>query len=85
MEEKEIGVITHYFGKVGVGMVELIDTIKIGDTIRIKGHAYDFTQQIGSMQIDYKNVEEATAGQSVGIKIDQKVHQNDKVYRVTES
>ena len=85
MEEKEIGVITHYFGKVGVGMVELIDTIKIGDTIHIKGHTADFTQQVGSMQIDYKNVEEAAAGQSVGIKIDQKVHQNDKVYKVTGS
>ncbi|MBI4436457.1 MAG: hypothetical protein HY590_03455 [Candidatus Omnitrophica bacterium] len=82
MEEKEVGVITHYFGKVGVGMIQLTDSIKVGDTIHIKGHGYDFTQQVGSMQIDYKNIETAAVGQEVGLKVDQKVHPNDKVYKV---
>ena len=82
MEEKEIGAITHYFGKVGVGMIKLTDSIKIGDTIHIKGHGYDFSQPVSSMQIDYKNIETATAGQDVGVKVDQKVHPNDKVFKV---
>jgi len=84
MEEKEIGVVGHYFGKVGVGIVELTDTLKVGDTIHIKGHSADFTQKVTSMRVDYKEVQEATAGQSAGIKVDQKVHENDKVHRVTE-
>lgn len=82
MEEKEVGVVTHYFGKVGVGIIQLTDSVKVGDTIHIKGHAYDFTQQITSMQFDYKDIQEGTPGQSIGIKVDQKVHQNDKVYKV---
>ena len=82
MEEKEIGMVTHYYGKVGVGIIQLTDQLKVGETIHIKGHSEDFTQQVNSMQVDYKDVKEATAGQAAAIKVDQKVHQNDKVYRV---
>lgn len=82
MEEKEIGAITHYYGKVGVGIIQLTDTLKVGDAIHIKGHSEDFSQQVASMQLDYKDVQEATTGQAVGIKVDQKVHPNDKVYKV---
>ena len=82
MEEKEIGIVSHYFGKVGVGMIQLTDGIKIGDTIHVKGHSGDFTQQVSSMQQDYKNIQEAGAGQEVAIKLDQKTHENDKVYKV---
>ena len=84
MEEKEIGVVAHYYGKVGVGIIQLTDTLKVGDTIHIKGHSGDFTQQVDSMQVDYKDVKEATAGQAAGIKVNQKVHENDKVYKVVE-
>ena len=82
MEEKEIGTVDHYFGKVGVGIVKLTDSLRIGDTIHIKGHSGEFTQQVSSMRVDYNEVQEASAGQDVGIKVDQKVHQNDKVYKV---
>ena len=81
-EEKEIGTVNHYFGKVGVGIVALTDSLKIGDMIHIKGHSGEFTQQVESMRVDYKEVTEAAAGQEAGIKVNQKVHQNDKVYKV---
>ena len=81
MEEKEIGKITHYYGKLGVGLIELTDALKVGDTIHIKGHSEDFTQQITSMRIEYQDIQEAASGQTVGIKVDQKVHANDKVYK----
>jgi len=84
MAEKEIGAITHYFGHVSVGIIELKDSLKLGDKIHIKGHATDFMQDISSMQIEHANVPEAKSGESVGIKISQKVHQNDKVYKVTD-
>ncbi|MFH1858210.1 MAG: EF-Tu/IF-2/RF-3 family GTPase [Candidatus Omnitrophota bacterium] len=83
MEEKEIGVITHYFGKVGVGIVQLTDTLKVGDTVHIVGHSEEFSQQITSMQVEHQTVQEATAGQSVGFKVDRKLHENDKVFKVT--
>lgn len=83
MEEKEIGKITHYYGNISVGIVELSDTLKLGDNIHIKGHASDFTQEIDSMQIEHAEVSEAKAGDVVGLKIIQKVHPHDKVYKVT--
>lgn len=83
MQEKEIGKITHYYGNISVGIIELSDTLKLGDTIHVKGQSSDFTQSVDSMQIEHANVSEAKAGDAIGIKIIQKVHPHDKVYKVT--
>lgn len=82
MEEKEIGKITHYFGHISVGIIELKDELKVGDKIRIKGHTTDLTEEITSMQIEHASVTEGKAGDSVGIKVAQKVHPNDRVYKL---
>lgn len=83
MEEKEIGKVTHYYGNISVGIIELSDVLKVGDNIHIKGHSSDFTQTIDSMQIEHANVPEANAGDVIGIKVSQKVHPHDKVFKVT--
>lgn len=82
MQEKEIGKITHYYGHISVGIVELSDNLKLGDNIHIKGHSSDFTQSVDSMQIEHNNVSEAKSGDVIGLKIIQKVHPHDKVYKV---
>ena len=82
MEEKLIGKVTHFFGRPSVGIIELSDALKVGDTVHVKGHASDFTQQVSSMQIEHVDVSEAKAGDSVGIKVEQKVHEHDSVYKV---
>lgn len=84
MKEKEIGVITHYFGKISVGIIKLQDSLKVGDTIHIKGAHIDYTQKVDSMQIEHNNVEEAKAEDLVGVKLEQKVHPKDKVFKVLE-
>lgn len=83
MEEKEIGKITHYYGNIGVGIIELSDTLKVGDNIRIKGHSCDFKQGIDSIQIEHASVSEAKAGDLAGIKVLEKVHPQDKVYKIS--
>lgn len=82
MEEKLIGKITHYYGHLSVGIIELSDVLKVGDTIHIKGHTSDFTQQVSTMQIEHADAKEAKAGDFVGIKVDQKAHEHDSVYKV---
>jgi len=82
MQEKEIGKITHYYGHLGVGIVELTEAIRVGETIHVKGHSTDFTQAVGSMQIEHNNVAEAMPGDVIGIKIAQNAHPHDKVYKV---
>lgn len=82
MEEKLIGKITHFYGRLNVGIIELSDVLKVGDTIHIKGHTSDFTQQVSSMQVEHTSVDEAKPGDVIGIKVDQKIHLNDAVYKV---
>ena len=84
MVEKKIGKITHYFSKIGVAVVELEDIVKVGDKIRIKGATTDFTQTVDSMQIEHEQVEEASAGQSIGLKVADKVREGDEVFLVEE-
>ena len=81
-EGKLIGKITHYFSKIGVAVIELSGTLKVGDTIRIVGGATDFTQTVESMEIEHEKVNEAKAGNSIGLKVSQKVREGYKVYKV---
>ena len=81
-EGKLIGKVTHYFSKIGVAVIELSDTLKVGDTIRIVGGETDFNQVIESMEIEHQKVETAKAGDSVGLKVSQKVRDGYKVYKI---
>jgi len=81
-EGKLIGKITHYFSKIGVAVIELSDTLKVGDQIRIVGGATDFTQTVESMEIEHKKVEEAGPGDSIGLKVSQKIREGYKVYKL---
>ena len=82
MEERAVGIVDHFFSKISVGMINLSDTLKVGDTIHIKGKQSDFSQKVESMRIEFNNVTEAKQGDKIGIKVDQPVHTNDKVYKV---
>ena len=81
-EEKLIGKVIHYFGKVGVAVIKLEDTLKVGDSIRIVGGETDLNQIVDSMEIEHQKVNEAKAGQSVGLKVAQKVREGYKVYKL---
>lgn len=82
MEEKLIGKITHYYGKIGVAIVELAGVLKKGDKIHIKGGTTDFEQEVTSMQIDHADVSQAKKKDLIGMKVEQKVRDGDKVYLV---
>ena len=85
MPEEEIGLIVKFFAKPSVAAIELKNgRIRNGDVLRYKGHTTDFTQQITSMQVDNQSVEEAKAGDLIGIQVKERVRENDKVYKVVE-
>ena len=79
---KQIGVVSHYFGEIGVAAIDLMGDVKIGDSLRIKGSTTDFEQAIDSMQIEKESVEKAGRGKSIGIKADEKARVGDKVYKI---
>ena len=80
--EVEVGKVTHYYANIGVAVIELSKAIKIGDTIRVKGHTTDFQQKISSMQSEHEKITAAQPGQSIGLKVQEPVRQNDVVYKV---
>ena len=84
MPEEEIGKVSDFFARPVVAGVELTGTLKLGDKIHIKGHTTDMELIVDSMQIDNVNVQEAGAGDSVGIKVADRVRRGDAIYRVTE-
>lgn len=85
MSEEEVGRIVKFFAKPSVAAIEVTGgTIKPGDTLKFKGHTTDFTDQVGRIEIDNQAVEEAKAGDLVGIKVAERVRENDTVYKVVE-
>jgi len=84
MKETQVGVITHYYDHIGVGVVEVSGALKIGDQLHIKGGSTDFTQEVTSMQVEHKQIDAAKKGDIVGMKVDQEVAEKDVVYKVEE-
>lgn len=83
--EVKAGRITHYYNRIGVAVVEVLDApLKLGDTIRIEGRRTDLTQMITSMQIEHKNIEEAKRGETIGLKVVDRVMEGDLVFKVME-
>lgn len=77
----EVGQVTHFFSKINVAIIELKAVLSVGDTIALKGPTTDFEQRIESMQIEHKNVPRAEPGQSIGLKVTQRVRETDTVYK----
>jgi len=84
VEKKLVGKVSHYYTKIGVAVVELNDTLKIGDKISIEGNTTNFEQIVDSMQIEHQDVQEAKAGDSIGLKVIDRVREGDKVYKILE-
>lgn len=85
MAEDQVGVVINYYVKPGVAAVKVIrGMIKKGDILKYKGHTTDFTEAVSSMEIENQSVEKAKEGSLVGVKVQERVRENDKVYRVIE-
>lgn len=82
MEElREVGRVSHFFGRINVAIIEVKDIISVGDQILIKGPTTDIEQTVDSMEIEHKKVKQAEAGQSIGMKVNARVREKDIVYK----
>ncbi len=84
MPEVEIGRVSDFFAHPVVAGIELSGKIKLGDKIHIKGHTTDLELTINSMQIDRVDVSQAKTGDSIGVKVAERVRSGDKVYKVSD-
>jgi translation initiation factor IF-2 len=84
MAEELIGEVSDFFAHPVVAGIELTGKVKVGDTILIRGHTTDLKMTVESLQIEHDSVPEAKKGDSIGIKVKDRVRAGDKVYKVTE-
>jgi putative protease len=81
--EEAVGVITHYYSHLGVAVAQLNKgSLKTGDTIHVKGHTTDFTQTVDTMEYEHQHIDQAGAGQNIGLKVIDHAREHDIVYRV---
>jgi len=81
-QDKPIGTITHLYSHLQVGIIALTAPLKVGDTIKVKGHTTDFTQKVDSLQLNHQDIPQAKSGDDVGVKLDDKVRSGDTVFLV---
>ncbi|MEK7777105.1 MAG: translation elongation factor-like protein [Chloroflexota bacterium] len=83
MPEVEVGRVSDFFARPVVAGVELTGSLKVGDKIHIVGHTTNLEMVVDSMQVNNVNVQAATAGDAVGIRVTGRVRSGDRVYNVT--
>ena len=81
-EGKLIGLVIHYFPHVQAAVIGLKEPLANGDTLKIKGHTTDLTQTVTSMQIDRVEISSAKKGDEIGLQVNSRVRQGDKVYKI---
>jgi putative protease len=84
MEKKFVGTVTHFYPKISVAVVELEDTLRVGDKISIERPSHSFEQVVESIQIEHQNIEEGRKGQSIGLKVVERTREGAKVYKIIE-
>lgn len=77
---RKVGVVTHFYPKISVAVVNVLETIKQGDEIEIRGGSTNIKQRVESMQVEHQQVQEAQPGQSIGLKVNDRVREGDEVY-----
>ena len=82
MPEVEVGRVSDFYARPVVAGVTLTASPKVGERIHIVGHTTDLELVVDSMQIERVDVQEAAAGDSVGIKVPDRVRDGDRVYKV---
>ncbi len=81
-KKKLVGKIDHYYTKIGVAVIELSGALAVGDKISIEGATTNLQQDIDSMQVEHKSVDSAKKGDSIGLKVTDRVRPGDNVYKV---
>jgi hypothetical protein len=80
---ERIGVVTHYYGHLSVAVIKLESgTLRVGDTIHIRGHTSDFSQPVESLQVGHAPVNEVGPNDDFGLKVIEPAREHDVVYKV---
>jgi len=84
LEKRKVGEIDHYYSQLGVAVVMLTAPLNVGDRILIETHSGKLVleQAVDSIQIGHDKIQGARAGDAIGLKVLEKVHQGNVVYKI---
>lgn len=81
-KQTKVGKITHYYDKLGVGIIKLSGQLSVGDSIKMAGKDGEFTQVVDSMQVEHEAIKKGKKGDEVGVKLTQRAKDNSEVFKV---
>ena len=84
MSGKLIGEVNHFYNRIGVVVIDLSDSLQVGDQVHFFGRSTDFRQMVQSMQIEHQSISGAGKDQEIAMKVERRVRNHDKVYKLTD-
>lgn len=82
--ELRIGDVTHYYNHIGVAVLVLTGELSVGDTLHFQGATTEFNQPVDSLEIEHHKVNSVGPGTEVALKVNQRVRQGDRVFKVSQ-
>lgn len=82
--DEAVAVVTHYYGRIGVAVLDVKGELHLGDFITIQGHTTDFSQQVASLELNHRKIQFAGPGMEVALKVDKPVRRGDQVFKIPE-
>ena len=80
MADKQIGIVTHWYDKLGVAVVRLSGKLSKGDSIVVRKGDEEFKNTVASLQINHENVSSAKKGDDAAIKLSQRAKEGASVF-----
>jgi hypothetical protein len=84
MEYQYVGVVTHYFDRIGVAVILLDQELYLEDWILIQGPRTSVEQQVHSMQINHQTIDKGQPGEEIALKTDSTVREGDEVFLIVQ-
>ncbi|HOI59820.1 MAG TPA: peptidase U32 family protein [Candidatus Pacearchaeota archaeon] len=84
-EKVLVGHITHYYPKIGVALIDLKHKgLNVNENIQIEGEKTFIEQKVDSMEMKNKEIKKSKKGEEIGIKVKERVYNNDNVFVLKE-
>ena len=83
-DKQLVGKVSHYFTNIGVAVIDLDAPLNVGDLIKVEGATTDLLQTVESMQVEHKQVAAGSKGDSVGMRVKDRVRGGDNVYKIAK-
>lgn len=82
MDKKDlVGKVIHYYDKIGVVVIKLQKSLKVGDKVKFEKGDASFEQVIESMQLEHEQVTSGKKGEEIAVKVDKLAKNGVSVYK----